>query len=280
MPWRFSARENAGSAGKLASAARALRIRIFSAAILVTAALLATLMGGLAYLALVLIFAGLVHREWFRVPSAGRYRMTLALLVACWSAAVCWYVFDPQIALIVAVAGGVVGGLVAILDGHRPVMVIGGYLYMVVPALVFLMLREPGIELIVFLFVVVWLTDTGAFIAGKRIGGPKLWPAVSPNKTWSGAIGGMLAGCLAGVALCLYWGQPFADLGNAAGAAALISVAGQLGDLGESAWKRHFNVKDSGGIIPGHGGVMDRLDSLIVAGPVLALIYASGGATF
>lgn len=275
---QYSARGNAGSAGKLASARRALQLRILSAAVLITAALLATLMGGLAFLALVLIFAGLVHREWFRVPGPGRYRTALGLLVACWVSAAVWYLFDGETAVVAAMFLGAIAIGFAARDGHKLAMAAGGYIYIVVPALVFLLLREPGIQFVVFLFLVVWLTDTGAFAAGKLIGGPKLWPAVSPNKTWSGAVGGVIAGCGAGVALSLAWGEPYMDLGTAVIAAFVVSVAGQIGDLGESAWKRHFNVKDSGGIIPGHGGVMDRLDSLIVAAPVLALVKAAGGA--
>ena len=277
---QFSANGNAGSADKLASAGRALRLRIFSAAILVTAALLATLMGGLAFLALVLIFAVLVHREWFRVQEAVPYRGAAALLLACWVAAIAWHLVDPQTGILTAMIGGVIGGIIAIVCGYRPLMVVGGYLYIAVPALVFLQLREPGVELLIFLFLVVWLTDTGAYVAGRTIGGPKLWPSVSPNKTWSGAIGGMIAGCLAGGLAAWSWGLTTDAIVHAILVGAIVSVAGQIGDLAESAWKRHFNVKDSGGIIPGHGGVMDRLDSLIVAAPVLALVQAAGGATF
>lgn len=264
----------------MASAGRALRIRIFSAAILATAALLATLMGGLAFVALVLIFSGLVHREWFRVSKGGRYMTAVGLLLACWAATAAWQVLDPATAALIAAVGGVATLAVAVLGGHGLIMSVGGYLYITVPALVFLQLRESGMELIVFLFVVVWLTDTGAFAAGKLIGGPKLWPSVSPNKTWSGAVGGMIAGCLAGGIAAWSLSLPAGDIGRAVLVGAVLSIAGQIGDLGESAWKRHFNVKDSGGIIPGHGGVMDRLDSLIVAAPVLALVQAAGGASF
>jgi phosphatidate cytidylyltransferase len=113
----------------------------------------------------------------------------------------------------------------------------------------------------VFLGVVIWLTDTGAFFTGRQIGGERLAPDISPSKTWSGAIGGFAFGTLAGliVWLLIVPGSPW-WIGLILAAA--ISIFGQLGDLAESAIKRRFRVKDSGDIIPGHGGLMDRLDSL------------------
>lgn len=121
-----------------------------------------------------------------------------------------------------------------------------------------------GAALICWLFATVWLTDIAAYFAGRAIGGPKLWPAVSPKKTWAGAIGGMVAGVLAGVAVVAWLGRPplFAGWSVASIAAftLLATVVAEAGDLGESAMKRRFHVKDSSHLIPGHGGLMDRLD--------------------
>jgi phosphatidate cytidylyltransferase len=133
-----------------------------------------------------------------------------------------------------------------------------------------------GFAAILFLFVVVWLTDIAAYFAGRAIGGPRLMPRVSPKKTWSGAVGGTLAGVLGAVAVARYFGV--ANLAAAAAVALVLSVVSQAGDLVESAIKRRFNTKDASQIIPGHGGVMDRLDGFVAAAAAAALIgLAHGG---
>ena len=127
-----------------------------------------------------------------------------------------------------------------------------------------------------FLGIVVWLTDTGAFFTGRQIGGERLAPDISPGKTWSGAIGGFAIGTLGGL---VYWlfttSSPWwIGLLLAAG----ISIIGQIGDLAESAIKRRFRIKDSGDIIPGHGGLMDRLDSLTFAALLVFVVgFAHAG---
>ena len=130
---------------------------------------------------------------------------------------------------------------------------------------------SPGLLAILFLFAVVWATDIFAYFVGRSLGGPKLAPAISPGKTQSGAIGGTVGGVLAGIALAA-----FAGLGNLpllALVALLLSIVSQVGDLFESWVKRRHGVKDSGNIIPGHGGVMDRVDGLVAAAFAL---YAIG----
>jgi phosphatidate cytidylyltransferase len=135
---------------------------------------------------------------------------------------------------------------------------------------------------VLWLFAVVWLTDIGAYFAGRAIGGPKLWPRVSPKKTWSGSIGGLITGTCAAVAVVLVARRQF-GLGwfDGAGLVALTvvaSVVSMAGDLAESALKRTFKVKDSSHLIPGHGGVLDRLDSFWAVCMLLAVIlYATGG---
>ena len=122
---------------------------------------------------------------------------------------------------------------------------------------------------IFFLFAVVWCSDIGAYAAGRALGGPRLAPAISPGKTWSGAAGGLLAAIVGGGLVAGSWSiRVFV-------AAMLLGLASQLGDLGESAAKRHYRVKDSGRLLPGHGGLLDRVDGLmaaaIVAGAFLAV---------
>lgn len=130
--------------------------------------------------------------------------------------------------------------------------------------------HEGGWKQTLFLLLCVWATDVGAFAAGKSLGGPRLVPTISPNKTWSGAIGGVYAGAACGL-LARHMGHlPGAQ---AATAGALISLCTQAGDMLESAAKRRFKVKDSGWIIPGHGGILDRIDGLLLAAPAYATWY-------
>jgi phosphatidate cytidylyltransferase len=132
--------------------------------------------------------------------------------------------------------------------------------------------RDPalGFVALIFLFAVVWATDIAAYFAGRAIGGPKLWVAVSPNKTWSGAIGGTLGGVVAGLAICAIAGLDLAP--KLVLVALALSVASQVGDLLESAIKRHFGAKDASHLIPGHGGLMDRLDGFLTAGLLAAMV--------
>jgi len=125
-----------------------------------------------------------------------------------------------------------------------------------------------GRRAVLFVMLVVWASDIGAYLVGRLLGGPLLAPAISPGKTWSGAAGGLLAAALVG----------FATLHPAAALLATgLGIAAQLGDLMESAMKRGFGVKDSGWIIPGHGGLLDRLDGLLTAAPAAAAVSLFAG---
>ena len=137
----------------------------------------------------------------------------------------------------------------------------------------FVLLREVpdrGLSIIVWLVLIVIATDVGAYFAGRLIGGPKLWRRVSPGKTWAGAVGGVLMAVFAASMFHIGANEPvtFASVV----AAAALSAISQAGDLGESAYKRKFGVKDSGRILPGHGGLLDRLDGLLAATIALGLI--------
>lgn len=151
---------------------------------------------------------------------------------------------------------------------------IGGFVYALTAALALLWVRERadnGIAMVMWVFIVVWATDIGAYVAGKAIGGAKLAPAISPGKTWAGFYGGIAAATLLGAAWVLFTGlRPLLFL-----LAPLFAVAAQGGDLFESWMKRQAGLKDSGNWLPGHGGVFDRLDGLLpvailTAGAVIA----------
>jgi phosphatidate cytidylyltransferase len=152
---------------------------------------------------------------------------------------------------------------------------VAGFFYALVPALALLWIRDrapQGLELLLWVFIVTWTTDIGAYFAGRAIGGPKLAPAISPNKTIAGLVGGMVSAGLAGfawveltrMAAVLFWLAP------------VFAAAAQSGDLFESWLKRRAGVKDSGRWLPGHGGALDRLDGLVVVATLTALVQLAG----
>jgi len=145
-----------------------------------------------------------------------------------------------------------------------------GFLYILIPLYSVMELRFIDKNIILWLFFVVWSTDIFAYFIGKNLGGPKLIPSISPNKTWSGLIGGMVSAAIIGLLSTLMFegGILFFMITSA-----LLAVIAQIGDLFESKVKRIFGVKDSGTIIPGHGGILDRIDGLMFAAPAVFLIY-------
>ncbi|MDQ3139551.1 MAG: phosphatidate cytidylyltransferase [Pseudomonadota bacterium] len=152
---------------------------------------------------------------------------------------------------------------------------VAGFVYALVPALALLWIRERspvGVELLLWVFITTWSVDIGAYFAGRTIGGPKLAPAISPNKTWSGMIGGMAAAALFG-GLWAYLLELPAILFLLA---APFAFAAQIGDLFESWLKRRAGVKDSGNWLPGHGGALDRLDGLVVVATLTAAAMIAG----
>lgn len=151
-----------------------------------------------------------------------------------------------------------------------------GVLYLGLPILILILLRaDPafGFKAIIFLFIIVWSADTAAYFTGRAIGGPKLAPSISPAKTWAGFAGGLIAPTLLAFGFALWLGTTSAIVLAAVGAG--LAVASQLGDLAESAIKRTFHVKDSGNILPGHGGLFDRVDGLIGAALAAGAVAAS-----
>ena len=180
----------------------------------------------------------------------------------------------PELSLLVLV-GGVVFITFVDREEQRAIWTLGGLIYAAAAALPLGFLRADSTEGLIalgYVVAIVWSTDIFAYFTGRSIGGPKLMPIVSPKKTISGAIGGLVAGV---VAACLYLDFTVGSVSwGLAILAAVLSALGQAGDLYESWIKRRFGVKDSGRIIPGHGGIMDRIDALIVAVAAAFLIGA------
>jgi phosphatidate cytidylyltransferase len=194
--------------------------------------------------------------------------LAAAALATAWSGGIVFAVLWAAAAIVV---GWEWTRLVAQADNRAPWLVAGG-LYAAITFIAPVLLRaEPdyGLTAVLFLFAIVWPTDAMGYVVGRALGGPKLWPAVSPNKTWSGAAGGTIAALAAGLAIAACAGLAFIPI---AILAVILSMVAQAGDLFESAVKRKFGAKDSSQLIPGHGGVMDRLDSFIAAALVATAI--------
>lgn len=159
---------------------------------------------------------------------------------------------------------------------RRPGWMLGGLVYVGGPVVALLWLRhdaEWGLATILWLFATVAAIDTGAYFAGKLVGGPKLAPLISPNKTWAGLGGGMAAAGVCGLIAATILGT---DILTAVVFSVVLAPVAQIGDIGESAVKRYFGVKDSGSILPGHGGILDRIDGLVVAAAFVAAVRLAG----
>ena len=204
-----------------------------------------------------------------------RQRILSALVLGSLTLAAAWigaWVFAALIAAGAAIAAWEWTRLV----GSSAAWLGAGIFYIGLPVLALLWLRGQDRETALWVLLVVWATDSAAYACGRAIGGWRLIPQVSPNKTWAGLIGGTLGGAAAGWAA----GAAFGVAPNRVALAALsglLALAAQGGDLLESAVKRRFGVKDTGRLIPGHGGLLDRVDGLMAAAPMAALICLAGG---
>ena len=259
-----------------------LTARTASAAVLGAVTLLVTYLGGVAFALFWFAAAIAVAIEWTtitRVEPRALLQVVLCLGLALLTGT---YLLGLWAGINLAVILVIVAALAAVAATPRDrLWAAAGFACAAVLVLALVAVRNhPGLALVgvLWIFAVVWTTDVAAYFVGRRIGGPKLWPRVSPKKTWSGFAGGLAAGTAAGIVLSLAasrWGVTLpAGLVGIAAVSALGSVVGQLGDLAESALKRRFGVKDSSNLIPGHGGVMDRLDALWAVALMMGLILA------
>ena len=249
-----------------------LVLRILSSLVLAPMAIGAAYFGGLTFAVFWLIAASCVLWEWDTLVCAKEKNPVLTIGAVALAGSAFLLVLGRTASAIALIVLGMLGAA-TLGPKSRRVWCVAGVLYagalMVAPVL----LRRDmalGFAAIMFLFLVVWLTDIVAYFCGRAIGGPKLMPRVSPKKTWSGAVGGTIGGMAGGVAVASYAG--IQGLAAVAVVATLLSIASQAGDLLESAIKRHFDAKDASTLIPGHGGVMDRVDGFVVAAVAAAAI--------
>jgi phosphatidate cytidylyltransferase len=262
----------ASGAGTVPLISSNLKLRLVSGIAFAALAFALTYAGPIPFAVLVLVCAMVISWEWGRLVRGLAFDLGFFVHAGAVAAgivlAAAGYAALGLAALVIAAII-----LVPLYMGRGARLSALGVFYVGLPAIALLWMRgdEPyGFTAVLFIFAVVWGSDTAAYAAGRTIGGPKLWPRVSPNKTWAGFIGALAAGAASGAI--------FAALVTDADAVRLIllgtglAAVAQAGDLAESALKRLFHLKDASDLIPGHGGFMDRMDSLVAAATAAALL--------
>jgi len=246
--------------------------RLFSAAVLAAVAVLITQLGGMWFALPALVLAGVVLHEWHRLSATPGYLFSAAAVVAAWIA-IAWQ--ENLVMALYALFVGMIGGAFYLLARRHEARVpwaISGMAYAVIPmvALVWMRNADGSSLVLLWMFLVIWASDSAAFVVGRIVGGPLLCPSISPAKTWAGAVGGLLASVATGVGTAAMIQE---TLTTTLMLSVIVCIAAQSGDLLQSALKRRWQVKDTGRLIPGHGGLMDRLDSLVLAAPVFAMVW-------
>jgi phosphatidate cytidylyltransferase len=246
-----------------AGESRNLRTRILAALVLAPAAIGIAWAGGPLWIGLVTLAAIGMYVEWLTIVGAAREKQTVAAgIAALVLSGLCLALGYGAFSLVVLVIGI---AAVAAVSRRLQLWSVAGFCYAAAAAFASAQVRLDdayGFAALIFVMLVVWAADIGGYFAGRGIGGPKLWPRVSPKKTWAGAIGGFAGGLAVAVGFAAFG---LGKLTPLLLLAAFLSVVSQSGDLFESAVKRRFGVKDSSQIIPGHGGLLDRLDGFVAA---------------
>jgi phosphatidate cytidylyltransferase len=249
---------------------RNLMLRVIAALVLAPAAIVIAWLGGWLWTTLVTLAAIGLYVEWLMIVGMAREARVVTSGAVALAISGLGLAAGRVDASLLALALGLAA--VALLSPQRRSWIATGFCYAAAAQMASVLLRldqTNGVVALILVLLVVWVTDIGGYFAGRGIGGPKLWPRVSPRKTWAGAVGGFAASLAVAAGFAAFGlGKtgPLLLLG------ALLSIASQLGDLFESAVKRRFGVKDSSHIIPGHGGLMDRLDGFVAA-VVMAAIF-------
>ena len=250
-----------------------LAVRTLAGAAMIAVALAALILGGVVFWLLLVVVALLMMAEWAnlqKVPPRHKRLAQYALSVPLALTAPASLILQIHDFFTLGLLAGAAFFVVIVTRNQRLAL---GVLYCGLPVLSLMVCRRQhlgneGIVFTVWALALVWATDIGAYFAGRAIGGPKLAPHVSPNKTWAGLIGGVALASLFGALMHWRYGLPM----RMALATPALAVLAQGGDLYESWLKRRAGVKDSGAILPGHGGLMDRLDGLVPVAPAAALL--------
>lgn len=258
-----------------------LKLRLASAFVLMPLAVAAVWYDGWYLAALVAVAAAGMAREWARLSGAATALLRACVIATALIAVILAALGAPLAALLFTVAAALaLAALAVAARAPAPLWTMAGTLWLSIPciAMVWIGTGGEGRLLLLWLLAVVWASDAGAYAVGRTLGGPRLAPVLSPNKTWSGALGGLVCAGITGLAAALLVGAaPSGMVALSLG----LSLLAQFGDMVESLAKRRFGVKDSGTLIPGHGGLLDRLDSLLTATAGLgALLLAGWGPVF
>ncbi|MGB0631550.1 MAG: phosphatidate cytidylyltransferase [Alphaproteobacteria bacterium] len=252
-----------------------LRLRLLSALVFAPPVFAAIYVGSPWFDAIVVVAGLLMAWEWARICCDGEFATSVWLLAAAVGAAMAVTIAGaPHAGIAIVAAGGIVLLAVGRMERRDAAVNLSvGAVLIGCFAVSFLWIRdfpESGRELVIWLVLAVWFTDTGGYFFGRAIGGVKLAPRISPNKTWAGLGGGvLLASIWSGLWLTADGERPVVP---AVAAGIAVAVIAQLGDLTVSAIKRRYGVKDASGLIPGHGGVLDRLDGMLLTAPTVAFV--------
>jgi phosphatidate cytidylyltransferase len=258
---------------------RDLGIRTLSSAVLIPAVLVDVWVGDAWFHLLVALLGVMMAHEWTNIVHERSSSQFALHAAAALSGAFLPLSNGWHVALAVIAVIWVLSLLLALAQHRRlSLWVVSGVAYIGLPAMAFVILRgenEAGMLAMMWLFAVVWAADICAYFAGRVIGGPKLASRISPKKTWAGLWGAVVGAAAAGAAVA--YGAGLADVIVLGLLGGVLAIVEQIGDLFESALKRHYGVKDSGRLIPGHGGVLDRVDGLVAASLVLAAVVIVSG---
>jgi len=254
---------------------RELTIRVVSALALIAIVLAVTILPtqGMPFhepwpfLVMISIGIALLSIEWgFMAAPRASARIACAVAAAAICGLFVGYLGHPLLSVLILAFGALCAGLYALRLGAGWMDAAYGVFYIGFPGIVIMWLRQgtDGVEWVMFAFFIAWGADSAAYLVGRLAGGPKLWQRYSPNKTWSGFAGGLIAGMLTAGSLSDLT-HLFKHDTSASIVGLIVALATMAGDLWESALKRRFGVKDAGSLIPGHGGLMDRVDGLMFA---------------
>ena len=255
---------------------RNLLMRVATALVMAPVAIGAAYAGGWWWITLVTLATIGLYIEWLTVVGAARRKAVVIAGIGALALSGLGLALDKIDASLLMLAIGLAS--VAVLSRQPRRWTVAGFLYAAIALLASVVVRldqAQGLAALILVLLVVWATDIGGYFAGRAVGGPKLWPRVSPKKTWAGALGGFAASLVVAAGFATFG---FGRIWPMLLLAAVLSIASQFGDLFESAVKRRFGVKDSSHIIPGHGGLLDRLDGFVAAIALAAIFgFLRGG---